>query len=165
MRPITIPLLALLLAALLLAGCGGGQNPGNAPYEPDTPAPAPHDGVFVSPHGALTFNGDGESLALELDAALADRTGLPAGYCAGTYVFLSGELPPNGSVPVRYDAAHEIRVTVGEQTAVLALGLASEDGKTASVGVGVVTAEHIPLLFFEDGKNETVLFEKEAQTK
>ena len=33
---------------LLLGSCSGfGSNPDNMPYEPDTPAPAAHDGLFV----------------------------------------------------------------------------------------------------------------------
>ena len=40
------------------------------------------------------------------------------------------------------------------------LGLASDDGSTASVGTNVVTSERIPFLFDIDGKNMTILFEK-----
>ena len=147
---------------LLLTGCiGRGSNPGNMPYEPDTPAPAAHDGVFVSEHGTLRFNGDGTSIETEFDAELSELTGLPEGTQQGTYVFLSGNLPPHGSMPVRYDTAHELEITVGEQSAVIQMGIASEDGKTAQVGVDIVTPERIPMLFYEDSKSFDVIFTKE----
>ena len=138
-----------------------GLNPGNMPYEPDTPAPAAHDGVFVSEHGTLRFNGDGTSIETEFDAELSELTGLPEGTQQGTYVFLSGNLPPHGSMPVRYDTAHELEITVGEQSAVIQMGIASEDGKTAQVGVDIVTPERIPMLFYEDSKSFDVIFTKE----
>ena len=146
---------------LLLAGCGIGSNPDNMPYEPDTPAPAAHDGTFVSEHGSLRFNGDGTSIETDFDAALSDLTGLPEGAQTGTYVFLSGNLPPHGSMPVRYDTAHELQITVGELSAVIDMGIASEDGKSAQVGVDTVTPEEIPMLFREDGRSFHVMFRKE----
>lgn len=102
-------LLTALALILALAGCdkdnGGEQqnttppedhldyappepdNPGgydviddfNYPYEPDTPAPAPHEGTFVSDYGTMTFNGDGESVTIDFNEDLAQRLGLPAG--------------------------------------------------------------------------------------
>ena len=54
--------LILSLAALLLVGCNPVGEPENIPYEPDTPAPDPHVGVFVSEHGSMEFFGDGERL-------------------------------------------------------------------------------------------------------
>ena len=153
--------LFVILTVFLLAGCRG-QNPGNAPYEPDGPAPAAHDGVFRSEHGTLSFNGDGQNVVIDFDAYLAGLSGLPEGELEGTYVFLSGELPPNGSVKIRYDAAHEVRISCGESEAVITLGIAAEDGKSASVGVGIVTPERIPMLFNVDGKSLTVLFTKET---
>ena len=143
-------LLLLLSAALLFCGgCGTAGEPelDNYPYEPDTPAPAAHDGVFVSEHGSMRFNGDGESVVIDFDPYLAELTGLPEGEQEGTYVFLSGDLPPFGSMPVRYDTAHEFALTVGEASVVIDAGIASEDGRTAQVGVDVVTPERIPLLF------------------
>ena len=107
----------LLCAGILLcaAGCGGpGHLHINQPYEPDTPAPSPHDGVFVSAHGTMTFNGDGETVLLDFDEDLAQRVGLPAGEQKAVYTFCSGNLPPHGYVPVRYDAAMTLWFTVGE---------------------------------------------------
>ncbi len=143
--------LLILLTVFLLAGCSLTGTKDNYPYEPDSPAPAPHDGEFVSEHGSLRFFGDGERVAYDFDEELAAWTGLPAGEQEGTYVFLSGTLPPHGSIPVRYDAAHELRITVGEQTAVIDLGIAAEDGSSASSGVGIVTPDSVPMLFHGDG--------------
>lgn len=153
--------LLLLLAALLLcAGCAQtGANPENYPYEPDTPPPAAHEGVFTSAHGTMTFSGDGESVVIDFDAALAELTGLPEGVHEGTYVFLSGDLPPHGSFPVRYDIAHELQITVGKQSAVIDMGLASEDGSSGTVGVDTVRPDRIPMLFSGD-RFSSVIFEK-----
>ena len=91
--------IALLLAALLAALlCGCVQRPGldNYPYEPDTPAPDPLNGVFVSEGGSMRFNGDGSTVVLDLEEDFAARTGLPAGYSEGTYDFIQA-LPPHPS--------------------------------------------------------------------
>ena len=147
-KTVLITVLLLLLAALFLGGCRNpGWEPDNLPYEPDTPAPDPHDGVFVSDHGTMTFSGDGESVLLNFDEDLAGWSGLPAGEQEGTYVFLTGFLPPHGSLPIRYDVAHEVEITVGETTVVIELGIAAEDGRTATSGLNVVTPERIPMLF------------------
>lgn len=152
----------ILLAAVLLTLFSGacGWEPENIPYEPDTPAPAPHDGLFVSEHGTMRFDGDGEHIAYDFDEELAELVGLPAGEQEGTYVFLSGDLPPHGSMPSRYDVAHELRITVGDLSAVIELGIAAEDGKNASSGVGTVTSTRIPMLFDGDGFF-TVMFRKD----
>ena len=150
---------ALLLVLLLLSGCAGGGKE-NYPAEPDTPAPDPHRGTFVSEHGSLTFNGDGTSVVLDLDDVLAGLTGLPEGESEGTYDFLSGDLPPQGSFPVRYDIAHEMRITVGGSSAVIGIGIASADGSSAQAGWYTVTPDRIPLLFEQDGKNFTVTFSR-----
>ena len=156
-----------LLAALLLCGCsktGKKENPGNYPYEPDTPAPAAHDGTFVSEHGSMRFTGDDETVVIEFDKELAALTGLPQGEKKGTYVFLSGNLPPNGSFPVRYDIAHEMQITVGKKSAVIDMGLATEDGKTGQIGVNTVTPERIPMLFSGDNGLFSVVFQKENKS-
>ncbi len=155
-----------LLAVLLCVSCsrtGKNENPGNYPYEPDTPAPAAHNGTFVSEHGSLRFNGDGKSITTDFDKALAGWTGLPQGEQMGTYVFLSGNLPPNGSFPVRYDIAHEMELTIGGKSVVIANGIASEDGKTGHVGINVVTQEKIPMLFSGEDGFFSVIFEKEEK--
>ncbi len=150
----------LLAVGILLCvpGCGDSSN---MPYEPDTPAPEEHSGKFISDHGSMTFDGDGSSVVIDFDDELAGKLGLPSGEHEGSYAFLSGDLPPGGSTEVRYDVAHELKLMVGDESAVVAVGLASEDGKTASVGTGIVTADRIPLLIFEDGVNTNVIFIKE----
>ncbi len=106
------------LAALMLTGCSEKEEDVlvdmNMPYEPDTPAPAPHEGVFKSEHGTMTFPGDGESVILNFDRELAEALGLPEGEQEAKYVFMSGYLAPHGHVPVRYDVAFMIRLVVGE---------------------------------------------------
>ena len=161
----------LIAAALLLIFVGvfeififrstGGQQYDNYPYEPDTPAPDPHEGTFVSEHGTLTFDGDGLVVDYDFDDDLAAWTGLPAGENRAEYLFLSGDLPPHGSVPVRYDVAHELSLNVLSNQVVIDLGIAADDGSTASVGVNMVTPERIPFLFRdENGKWFTVMFNK-----
>lgn len=150
-----------LVVLLLCIGCFGCTKPDNIPYEPDTPAPAPHEGTFTSEHGSLRFNGDGESITIQFDRELAALTGLPEGEHTGTYVFLSGDLPPHGSIPVRYDTAHELRITVDGKSAVIDMGIAAEDGKSGQVGVNVVTPERIPMLFHQDGQFFHIQFQKE----
>jgi len=86
----------------------------NYPYEPDTPAPAPHEGTFVSDYGTMIFNGDGETVVIDFGEELAARLGLPTGEQEATYQFFSGDLPPHGHVMIRYDAAMDFELTVGE---------------------------------------------------
>ena len=161
-------ILGILLAVLLLAAGvilyidhRNRSNMDNGPYDPGTPAPDPHDGTFVSDHGTMTFNGDGKTVVIDFSEELSSRTGLPSGKQEGTYVFLSGDLPPHGSYEVRYDVAHELEITVGDTRVVLDLAIASEDGKTASFGVDTVTPERIPLGFKGESGYFTVLFEKQ----
>lgn len=157
--------LLICVTSLLCSGCGfSGSNPGNMPYEPDTPAPAAHDGLFVSEHGSMRFNGDGTAVETDFDAVLSGLTGLPEGAQTGTYVFLSGDLPPHGSMPVRYDTAHELRIDIGENSAVIAMGIAAADGKSAQSGVNTVTPDCIPMLFHAEGKSFDVIFTRESST-
>ena len=155
----------LLILSFFLYGCTQNVNPGNYPLEPDGPAPNPHEGIFVSEHGSLIFNGDGESITLKIDSQLEDLFELPAGEYSGTYVFLSGDLPPNGSFPIRYDAAHELRIDLDvngtEYSKVFDVGIASEDGKSSTAGLNTVSPEKIPLLFDDEDRFLTILFVKE----
>lgn len=161
-------LLCILLTAAVLAalcGCLRKPKPDNMPYEPDTPAPPPLNGVFASAGGTLTFNGDKSSVVLDLSPDFAARTGLPEGYSEGTYAFIQ-DLPPHGHVPVRYDTAHNLDITIGEGEerifVSLEIGFAAEDGSTATVYIGAVTEESIPILLTDEGF-ETVLFQKTGQ--
>ena len=153
----------LLAILFLLAGCSKPlSETDNYPYEPDTPLPDAHEGTFVSSHGKMVFDGDGESIIIDFDKELAEAAGLPEGRQEGEYVFLSGDLPPRGSFPVRYDIAHEIQITADGKSAVIDLGIASEDGKSAKTGANVVTADQIPMLLSDDGFF-SVVFRKEEK--
>ncbi|MCR4783919.1 MAG: hypothetical protein K6A35_05310 [bacterium] len=157
----TIPVFLMSVAILLCVACHG-QRHENYPPEPDTPAPAAHSGMFVSEHGTMLFNGDGKSITIDFDKELAELTSLPSGSKTGTYVFLSGNLPPHGSFPIRYDAAHEMQITIDSSSVVIDMGFASEDGSTGQVGLNTVTPERIPMLFHKDDHFSTVLFKKKA---
>ena len=158
-------ILRIAFLCILLLGLVACSDTGNRPYEPDTPAPAAHEGVFVCEESSLAFNGDGQSIVLSLRGDISDLFELKEGEYEGSYVFLSGDLPPQGSVPVRYDTAHELKIDLtvnGEDYArIFTLGLASKDGKTATVGVDVVKENEIPFLFEKDGVNYSVVFVKE----
>ena len=67
-----IPLMCILL---FCTACGANDMP------PDSslPEPDPHDGVFISEYGTMTFNGDGESITFDFTPELAEATGLPGG--------------------------------------------------------------------------------------
>ena len=112
-------LAAVMLLALLLAACGARDRP------PDdgTPEPPALSGVYVSGDSALTFNGDGQSVTLDISDALAEGSGLPAGRHEGTYVFLFH----NGSW--RRDKAESLRITIDGQAYLFrnGLGLTDED--------------------------------------
>ena len=149
----------IMLLMLMCTACAQGGN-GNYPYEPDTPAPDPHKGVFASEHGTMTFSQDGKIIVIDFDDTLAELTGLPQGKHDGTYVFLSGNLPPNGSFPVRYDIAHEMQITIDDRSVVIDMGTATPDGKSASSGVNTVTPEYIPMLFDGNSGLFTVEFKK-----
>lgn len=165
MKKILIGLGVLLLAAVLVFVFHrftypyGGLD--NYPYEPDTPEPDPHDGLFTSEHGTLLFNGDGETVEMDIDDELSGLIGLPAGRYKAEYCFLTGELPPHGSMPTRYDVAHELSLSADGKTVVVEVGIASEDGSTATVGTNMVTPDRIPFLFRDgNGKRFTVMFTK-----
>lgn len=154
-------LLALALLCASLCGCVHE----NKPYDPGTPEPEPHDGLFVSEHGRLRFNGDGKTVVIDFDEYLAGLTGLPAGETEGRYVFLSGDLPPHGSVEVRYDTAHKLKLTVGDKSVVLQIGEPSGDGGSYQVGPNTVTPERIPLVIPGDAGNVFLAFERQAEQR
>ena len=162
---IIVVMLVICAAAftILALRAGRRENLDNYPYEPDTPVPADHSGLFVSDHGTMEFNGDGEHVTIDFDEELAGLLGFSAGKHEATYDFLSGNLPPHGSFPVRYDIAHEMIITVDGQSATFDVGLVAEDGSTASVGVNMVTEERIPFLFRIEGKGYlNVIFTKQS---
>ncbi len=95
-----------LPAALpLLSACGRT----NSPPDSETPEPELLSGDYASEYGTMTFNGDGESIVLDLKPELAETMGLAEGVSEGRYEFLfSGG-------KYRYDKAETLRVTVGER--------------------------------------------------
>ena len=117
--------LIIAAAALLLAGCSQKSSKDfedvfvyDGPpedFHEDEPEPAVHDGTYVNAaYGSLTFNGDGESIAIDITEAFAELTGLPAGTSEGTYEFRLGTAPTNP--PWRYDYAHEFNIIIGDET-------------------------------------------------
>ena len=128
-----------LLLVLLLTACAH-----DSPPDSDTPWPDAHDGTFISEYGVLTFNGDGESVTMELSEDFAAATGLPAGRCEGTYVFLF----QHGSW--RYDKAESFRLCAGEASYEFLNDITQTDGDTIAV-----------LTPFA-GENGWIMFEKEA---
>ncbi len=152
-------IVALVLSVMFLTGCVGAGSP-NMPYEPDTPAPDPHNGVFVSDHGTMEFNGDDKTVIADFDSELAELLGLPEGKQELTYVFLSGDLPPGGSVDVRYDVAHELRLSTEDASVVVDMALVHEDG-SVTLGINTVTPERIPMYFRTDEGPLNVIFYKQ----
>ena len=156
---IVLCLLALIAAGLIIVMTNSKHS--NGPPDPGTPVPDPHKGTFSCSYGTMIFNGDGKSVEINVSPELAQLTGLPEGNSNGTYDFLSGDLPPHGSVECRYDVAHELRITVGSNSVVLNIGVASADGKTYTVGWYTVTDSSIPIVLEENGKNVTADFKKQ----
>lgn len=155
----------LILAALLVCAVGfymffsrGPRDGGNYPPVPDTPVPDPHNGLFVSEYGSMEFNGDDTTVIIDFGPELAEMSGLPEGRQEGTYTFLSGNLPPHGSFDIRYDAAHELRITVGDDSVVIRIGTVTESG-TVQVSLQTVTPEKIPTVFYKDDTPVGVVFE------
>ena len=156
---------ALLLTGLLLCACGCGRLPdgGNRPYEPDTPEPSPHSGVFISEHGSMTFNGDGKTVRLDFDEDLAGRLGLPAGKQEAVYEFRSGNLPPHGYIPVRYDTAMTFWITLGDGGDALTVMVEVGEYKDGKYYTGTNCTEADRITFFTDkpeGGREPVDFRK-----
>ena len=151
-----------LLCIFLLSLASCMKDSGNRPYEPDGPAPDPHDGVFVYENSSMAFGGDGKKIVLSLKGDLCALFELEEGDYEGTYVFLSGDLPPLGSKPVRYDAAHELKIELADgYSVVFPVGLVSQDGKSVSVSTETVKEDRIPLVFEKDGKYIQIMFVKE----
>ncbi len=57
-----------------------------------------------------------------------------------------------------------MQITVGKKSAVIDMGLATEDGKTGQIGVNTVTPERIPMLFSGDNGFFSVVFQKEHKS-
>ncbi len=158
----------LFLAVVQCCGCSNRPDSGNYPYVPDTPTPAPHEGVFASEHGTMTFLGDDESVIIDFDEALSGCLGMSAGEQEAKYVFLSGNLPPHGNVPIRYDVAHMIEIITGdgEDKSYTDIDIGEYQDGTFYTGTNCTTPERIT--FFvkleDDGEREAVDFLKQDPT-
>ena len=95
-------LLAALYLLLTLAGC---QRSNDAPPKLDTPEPPPHVGYFVSEYGTFTFNGDGETLCLELSEEYLEALGNPPNNETYAYAFTWYDFGT-----CRYDVATELKL-------------------------------------------------------
>ena len=101
-KTVLVTVLAALLLVLLTACTHDG------PPDSSLPEPDPHDGVFTSAYGTMTFNGDGESIVFDFSPELAEAAELPTGEQSGSYVFLFR----HGKW--RYDKAESFRITVSD---------------------------------------------------
>ena len=127
----------LLLLIFLASSCGRELPPDNG-----TPAPAALDGVFTSEAGSLTFNGDGRTVILDLDADFAQKAGLPAGWNEGVFVFLFR------NEEWRYDLAETVRFT------------AAGVSRSFANAIGVTGENAVSFVLSESG--ERVVFKKTA---
>ena len=141
-------LLCILLSLLTLALLAGCQIYDGPPNDPETPEPPAHSGVFRCEHGAMTFSGDGKTVALELDETLAELMGLPAGTHEASYQFMANT-PPH-VYEYRYDRANELHISVEGQNV------------TLNVSLSHVTETQIPIhVVDKNGKLVNLLFEKD----
>ena len=109
----------------------------------------------------MEFNGDGKTVRADFDSELAELLGLPEGEQELTYVFLSGDLPPVGSVDVRYDVAHELGLNIHDTSVVVDMALINDDG-TVTMGINTVTPDRIPMYFSTDTQKINVIFTKDS---
>ncbi|MBR3289466.1 MAG: hypothetical protein IKI63_01660 [Clostridia bacterium] len=139
-NPKTVPagrmlalILCLCMVLCLTAACGDDRPPAE-----DSPAPAPHDGVFLSDYGTLTFHGDGKTVQLKVTPAFSTLSGLPAGEYEATYVFLLQ------NKEWRYDQAETVRFTVEGQSYSFPLAISpTQDDIIALLMPGDITATFI----------------------
>ena len=98
-------LIILLMCILLFCTACGARD---LPPDSSLPEPDPHNGVFTSEYGTMTFNGDGESITFDFTQELAEATELPSGEQNGSYVFLFQHKQ------WRYDKAERFRIAVSD---------------------------------------------------
>ncbi|MCR5789307.1 MAG: hypothetical protein K6G83_05395 [Lachnospiraceae bacterium] len=142
----------ILGLTLSLWGCGSipekpdDYNPEDlildGPPSYDVPPVDPHNGIFVNEHGTMTFNGDGESVVLDIDGNVARDTGLPEGTTEAGYYFYN-PIEPVGYV-CGYNEAHEMHFKIGEDDISVDVGQVSEDG-SFHTGVDQITADRITI--------------------
>ena len=129
-------------------------------FEPDSPEPLPHNGVFTCDYGTMTFNGDGKTVILDAGAYFSRITGIPEGKNEGVYEFLDWAIPPQETKPIRYDMAHKLRIMIDEESYVLEIGIASEDHQSSTGVNGTVTDKRIPIVYIDDYKFYSMIFRK-----
>ena len=128
--------------------------------DPNSPEPLPHDGVFTCDYGTMTFNGDGKTVILDVGSFFSSITGIPEGKSEAVYEVLDWDLPPRESRPIRYDMASQLKITIGEESYVLDIGIASDDHQSASGEPGTITDKRIPIVYLDDYKFYSMIFRK-----
>ena len=111
----------------------------------------------------MVFNGDGETVQIDFDEELAKFLGLPAGHQTATYTFYTGNLPPHGYVPTRYDAAMMLGLTIGEGEDTVSTMVEVGEYKEGQFlsGTNCTTADRITLnIETSEGERESVDFLK-----
>ena len=146
--------LLLMFMMVLMTGCREQEAEPfvdkNMPYEPDTPAPNPHEGVFTSEHGTMTFPGDGENVVIDFDKELSEYLELPEGKQEARYFFMTGILPPHGKMPIRYDVAHEFQIIAGEGENRKAVDIEIGEFRDGSFSTGTNCTTADRITFFVD---------------
>jgi hypothetical protein len=145
--------LLFMITLVFMTGCGEKAEPfvdKNMPYEPDTPAPNPHEGVFASEHGTMTFSGDGENVVIDFDKELSEYLELPEGKQEARYFFMTGILPPHGKMPIRYDVAHEFQIIAGEGENRKAVDIEIGEFRDGSFSTGTNCTTADRITFFVD---------------
>ena len=56
--------------------------------------------------------------------------------------------------------AHKLRITIGEESYVLEIGIASEDHQSSTGVNGTVTDKRIPIVYIDDYKFYSMIFRK-----
>lgn len=141
-------------ATLLLNGCKGNTGVGannpvfneddfilDGPPNYDLPHVEPHNGLFVSDHGTMTFNGDGESVTVNFDKEFAEDTGLPEGEYEAKYYFYCPAAPVGWVC--EYNEAHELHFIIDEEDYTVDVGVVN--GDNYSTGVNCTTADRITI--------------------
>ncbi|MCR5092441.1 MAG: hypothetical protein K6B72_00495 [Lachnospiraceae bacterium] len=115
----------------------------DGPPNYDLPHVDPHDGVFTNEHGKMTFNGDGNSVSVEIDSEIEQYTGLPAGKYDAEYFFYN-PIEPAG-YRCEYNEAHEMHFIVDGKNFVVDVGMVRDNGTRFTTGVDCTTADMITL--------------------
>ena len=135
-------LIILLMCILLFCTACGAKD---TPPDSSLPEPDPHNGVFTSEYGTMTFNGDGESITFDFTSEFAESTGLPGGEQNGSYVFLFQHKQ------WRYDKAERFRIAVSDVSYDFINDFTVTDGNTIALQSPLNGEETI---LFMKGENE-----------